>query len=107
MPQGLAALIAPERLLIAGTTQKTDTLAAAEQAPEGWQPAFRADPDHPSPESARGGRPQLAAQAGGTTDLCMTPQDTGSNAAQTLWHCAHVFSDRGSTLMLRELEESK
>ena len=54
-----------------------------------------------------GGRPQLAAQAGGTTDLRMTPQDTGSNAAQTLWHCAHVFSDRGSTLMLRELEESK
>lgn len=106
-PQGLAALIAPERLLIAETAQETDTLAVAEEAlKDGSLPFVLIQTTRPL-NLREGRRLQLAAQAGGTTGLCLTPQDMGSNAAQTRWHCAPVFSAEDSTLMLWELKKNK
>ena len=109
-PDGLAALLPAERVLIARTSHETDTLAVAEEAlKDGSVPFVLIETTKPL-NLREGRRLQLAAMAGKATGLCLTPEGMGSNAAETRWHCAPVFApdaQADSTLMRWEIKKNK
>ena len=81
-PLGLAPFIDPSRLLVARSANQTDSLAAAEEAlRDGAIPFVVAQITRPL-NLREGRRLQLAAGAGGTTGLCIIPENMGSNAAE-------------------------
>lgn len=87
----------PAQLLMARTSGQTDTLAVAEEAlRDGCVGLVVIQITAPLSLTA-GRRLQLAAQAGNTTGLCLIPEGMGSNAAETRWQCAPVFSPDDST----------
>ncbi|WP_090737789.1 ImuA family protein [Paracoccus homiensis] len=97
----------PARLLMAMTRDQTETLAVTEEAlRDGSLRCVVAEITAPLGLTI-GRRLQLAAQAGGTTGLCLTPEGMGSNAAETRWHCAPVFDPDDSTLQRWKLIKNK
>lgn len=97
----------PSLLLLAQTSDQTETLAVAEDAlRDGAAPMVVIEITAPLSLTA-GRRLQLAAQAGGTTGLCLIPEGMGSNAAETRWHCAPVFDPDDSTLQCWRLIKNK
>lgn len=105
-PTGFESLD-PARLILAQTGDQTDTLATAEDAlRDGAIPLVVAQLTGPISLTA-GRRLQLAAKAGATTGLCLTPQGMGSNAAETRWHCAPVFASPDSTVQSWDLIKNK
>ncbi len=108
-PLGLAPFIDPSRLLVARSANQTDSLAAAEEAlRDGAIPFVVAQITRPL-NLREGRRLQLAAGAGGTTGLCIIPENMGSNAAETRWRAVPILDDgRGdSTLMQWEIIKNK
>lgn len=109
-PDGMAPVLAPERVLLARTGSESDTLAVAEEAlKDGSFPLVVIRTTKPL-TLREGRRLQLAARAGGTTGLCLIPEGMGSNAAETRWHCAPVYDETGeadSTLMAWKLTKNK
>lgn len=106
LPAGFEGLD-PSRLILAQTKSQTDTLAIMEEAlRDGAAPFVVAQITAPISLTA-GRRLQLAAKAGGATGLCLIPDGMGSNVAETRWHCAPVFDQRGSTLQLWQLKRNK
>lgn len=99
--------VAPDRVLLAQTKDQTDTLAVTEEAlRDGAAPLVVAQITRPIGLTA-GRRLQLAAKAGGTTGLCLIPEDMGSNAAETRWHCTPVFGQHDSTVQHWALIKNK
>ena len=97
----------PSRLLMAQAKDQTDTLAVAEEAlRDGGLSLVVLDITAPLGLTA-GRRLQLAAQAGGSTGICVIPEGMGSNAAETRWHCAPVFDPDDSTLQCWTLMRNK
>ncbi|MFN4155894.1 MAG: ImuA family protein [Paracoccaceae bacterium] len=108
-PLGLVPFLDPARLLIACTTDQTNSLAVAEEALKDGAIAFVVIELSRPLNLREGRRLQLAAKAGGTTGLCIIPEGMGSNAAETRWHATPVFdSEReDSTLMRWEITKNK
>lgn len=109
-PLGLAGLVDPGRLLLARTPGQTDSLAVAEEALKDGAMALVVIEITKALNLREGRRLQLAAKAGGSTGLCLTPEGMGSNATETRWRCQPLFDPRGgadSTLMLWELTKNK
>lgn len=109
MPDGLAGILPPARLILAQTTQETDSLATAEEAlKDGIIPFVVIQTTTPL-NLREGRRLQLAARAGGTTGLCLIAKGRGSNAAETRWHCTPVYdaTTLDSTLMRWEIIKNK
>jgi len=97
----------PARVILAQTMDQNDTLAVAEEAlRDGAVPFVILETTAPIGLTA-GRRLQLAAQAGGTTGLCLIPEGMGSNAAETRWHCAPVFDAQDSTRQRWSLIKNK
>lgn len=109
-PDGLAALLPPERLLIAEAPREADILGVAEEAlRDGAAPLVVIEIAR-ALSLREGRRLQLAAKAGGATGLCLVPEGAGSNAAETRWRCAPVFDPEAgpdSTLMRWERIKNK
>ncbi len=104
LPQALAPILPPERLLLARTPDETATLAVAEEAlKDGALASVVVEITRPL-SLREGRRLQLAASAGGTTGLCLIPWGMGSVAAETRWHCAPAF---GSGVMRWEMFKNK
>lgn len=109
LPAGLAAVMPPERLILADSPSETDSLAIAEEAlRDGIIPQVVIEITRPL-DLREGRRLQLAARAGATTGICLVPQGMGSNAAETRWHVAPVFDAdiSDSTLMRWEITKNK
>jgi len=108
-PVGLAALLDPAHLLLARTADQTDSLAVTEEALRDGAVAFVVTEITRPLNLREGRRLQLAAQAGNSTGLCLTPEGMGSNAAETRWHAAPVLDPEGedSTLMRWEITKNK
>ncbi len=105
-PNGFDSLD-PAQLIVAKTNTQIDTLAIAEEAlRDGAIPFVVLEISAPISLTA-GRRLQLAAKAGGTTGLCLIPTGMGSNATETRWHCAPVFSTEDSTLQFWNLKKNK
>lgn len=108
-PPGLIPILDPARLLIARTPDQTDSLAVAEEAlKDGAVPFVVIGLSRPL-DLREGRRLQLAAQAGGTTGLCIIPEGMGSNAAETRWRATPLFdpTTEDSTLMRWEITKNK
>lgn len=106
-PVGLSTFFDPSLLLLAQTKDQTETLAVAEDAlRDGAVPLVVMEISRPL-SLREGRRLQLAAKAGQTTGLCLTPEGMGSNAAETRWRCAPVFAVNDSTLMHWEIIKNK
>lgn len=108
-PVGLAAFFDPARLLTARTRDQSDSLAVAEEAlRDGTVSLVVIEITRPL-DLREGRRLQLAAKAGGSTGLCLIPEDMGSNAAETRWRATPVFDPAGadSTLMRWEITKNK
>ncbi|TWI31195.1 ImuA family protein [Paracoccus sulfuroxidans] len=105
-PRGFEGLD-PARLIMARTKGQVDTLAVAEEAlRDGALGLVVLEITSPLSLTA-GRRLQLAARAGGSTGLCLIPEDMGSPAAETRWHCAPVFDMGDSTLQRWQLIKNK
>lgn len=105
-PLGLDGLD-PSHLLIVRTANQSATLGVAEEALRGGVVGLVVLEITAPLGLTAGRRLQLAAQAGGTTGLCLIPEGMGSNAAETRWYCAPVFDGRDSTLQLWQLNKNK
>lgn len=109
-PDGLAALLPPERLLIAEAPREPDLLAVAEEALRDGATPFVVVEIERALSLREGRRLQLAARAGGATGLCLIPEGAGSNAAETRWRCTPVFDPApgaDSTLMRWEIIKNR
>lgn len=106
-PLGLSAFLDPARLLLAQVRNQTDGLASMEEAlRDGALPLVVTELTEPLDLTA-GRRLQLAAQAGGSTGLCLIPEGMGSNAAETRWRCTPVYAPDDSTLQRWALIKNK
>jgi protein ImuA len=108
-PVGMSLFFDPERLLVARAKDQTDLLAVAEESlRDGAPPLVVIEISRPL-DLREGRRLQLAAKAGRSTGLCLIPEGMGSNAAETRWHCAPLYDERGgdSTLMRWKLIKNK
>ncbi|SHL97341.1 ImuA family protein [Roseibium suaedae] len=108
-PAGLAPFFDPGRVLLASSQNQTDSLAVAEEALKAGAVACVVI-EITQPLGLREGRRlQLAAKAGHTTGLCITPEGMGSNASESRWHAAPVFDAAGgdSTFMRWEIKKNK
>ncbi len=106
-PHGLQMHCDPHQVLIGKCNSPTDVLAATEEAlRSGVVSMVIAELTKPLSLTA-GRRLQLAAEAGGSTGLMIVGDDMGSNATQTRWHVAPVFSPDDSTRMRWSLNKNK
>lgn len=108
-PLGLAPFVDPAQLLVAQTKDQGEALAVAEEAlRDGALALVVVEVTRPL-DLREGRRLQLAAKAGKSTGLCLTPEGMGSNAAETRWHAAQVFdlAAGDSTLMRWEIIKNK
>lgn len=97
----------PGKLLLASARDQTGVLAVAEEALRSAAVSLVVmELDKPLGLTA-GRRLQLAAEAGKTTGLCIIPEGSGSNAAETRWHCTPVFDPDDSTLQRWQLTKNK
>lgn len=108
-PAGLAPFFDPDRLLLALTDNQIDSLAVAEEALRAGVIACVVIEISQPLGLREGRRLQLAAKAGGTAGLCITPEGMGSNAAESRWHATPVFDPASgdSTLMRWEIKKNK
>lgn len=114
-PLGLVDFFDPARLVLANAPSAVDVLAVAEEAlRDGAVSLVLLEVTRPL-DLREGRRLQLAAQAGGTTGLCLIPEGMGSNAAESRWQVAPLLDqgpgrlDRAgdSTLMRWQLIKNK
>ncbi|MBM1817504.1 hypothetical protein JQW92_20175 [Sulfitobacter pseudonitzschiae] len=108
-PQGLLPLFDPSQLLLARPKDQMDALAVAEEAlKDGALPYVVLEITRPL-DLREGRRVQLAAKAGGTTGVCIIPENMGSNASETRWRATPVFEPerQDSTLMRWETIKNK
>lgn len=110
-PLGFAPYLDPRNLLLALAPSHLDVLACAEEALRSGSVALVVMELNQPIGLTAGRRLQLAAQKGNATGLCLLPNDMGSNAAQTRWHCAPVFNASSiatdSTLQRWEIIKNK
>lgn len=97
----------PSRMIVAQACRQTEALAVAEEALRDGAVAMVVLEITAPLGLTAGRRLQLAAQAGGTTGLCLIPEGMGSNATETRWHCAPVFDPDDSTLQRWQLIKNK
>ncbi|MFS4437409.1 hypothetical protein ACMA5I_04255 [Paracoccaceae bacterium GXU_MW_L88] len=85
-PHSLDMFFDVSTLVVAQTESQIETLAVAEEAlRDGVCPIVVMELTAPL-TLTEGRRLQLAAQAGGTTGLCLIPEDMPNNTAETRWH---------------------
>lgn len=94
-PQGIAAFLSPDQILLARPADQTDSLAVAEEALK--DKALKSVVlESQAPLNLREGRRlQLAAQSGGGMGLCLIRDGMGSNAAETRWICSPLYDPQG------------
>lgn len=97
----------PSRMIVAQACRQVVALAVAEDALRDGTVAMVVLEITAPLSLTAGRRLQLAAQAGGTTGLCLIPEGMGSNATETRWHCAPVFDPVDSTLQQWQLIKNK
>jgi len=90
-PRGLNDFFDPTRLLLVRVRDQNEALAVAEEALRDGSVALVVMELSRPLDLTKGRRLQLAAQAGGSTGLCLIPEGMGSNAAETRWHCTPVL----------------
>lgn len=106
-PSGLAPFCDPQKILVGRCSSVVDLMACAEEAlRSGAVPLVVAEISKPLSLIA-GRRLQLAAKAGNATGIFIIPDGMGSNAAESRWHCAPVFSAEDSTLQRWALIKNK
>lgn len=106
-PVALAEFCDPKKLLIARASKQIDVLAVAEESlRSGAVSTVVAELTQPINLTA-GRRLQLAAEAGKSTGVFIISDGAGSNATQTRWHCAPIFDETDSTLMMWKLIKNK
>lgn len=90
-PEGIAAFLRPDQLLLARPAHQKDSLAVAEEALK--DKALKSVIlESQAPLNLREGRRlQLAAQTGGGLGLCLIRDGMGSNAAETRWVCTPYY----------------
>ncbi|MFT6606856.1 MAG: protein ImuA [Halocynthiibacter sp.] len=106
-PVGFHPYFDPANLLIAKGKDQAEILATAEEALRSGAVALTVVELSKPIGLTAGRRLQLAAEAGGSTGLCLVADGMGSNAAQTRWHCAPVFDPADSTLQCWKLIKNK
>lgn len=108
-PAGLSRFFDPATLLCATADDPADLLAVAEEALRDGALALVVIEVSQPLDLRQGRRLQLAAQAGGSTGLCVTPEGGGSLAAETRWHVTPLHDDQSSnsTLMRWTLTKNK
>lgn len=112
-PQGIAAFLPPDQILLARPADQKDSLAVAEEALK--DKALKSVVlESQAPLNLREGRRlQLAAQTGGGLGLCLIRDGMGSNAAETRWICSPLYDSapdgicQDSTLMRWECIKNK
>ncbi|VAW19010.1 hypothetical protein MNBD_ALPHA11-2221 [hydrothermal vent metagenome] len=99
-PGGLIQFCDPSRLMFAHGKSHMDVLWIAEEALRSKTVPLVIAQLSADIGLTEGRRLQLAAEAGRTTGLFLLPQDMGSNAAETRWHCMPIYdcSNSDSTL---------
>ena len=106
-PNGFAEFIDPSKLTFCTTKDQMQTLAVAEEALRAGAVSLVVMALNKPIGLTEGRRLQLAARAGKSTGLAIIPEGMGSNAAETRWHCAPVFSPQDSTLQRWEIIKNK
>lgn len=109
-PIGVNRFVDPDRLLLATAADQGDALAVAEEALRDGAIALVVIEIRLPLDLKQGRRLQLAAKTGGSTGLCLTPEDGGSLASETRWRASPLHDtqgDTGSTLMRWELLKNK
>ncbi len=106
-PVALSEFCDPKKLLLARARNPVDVLAVAEESlRSGAVSTVVAELSQPITLTA-GRRLQLAAEAGKSTGVFIISDGAGSNATQTRWHCAPIFDETDSTLMMWNLIKNK
>lgn len=106
-PLGLQMHCDPHQVLIGKCNSPTDVLAGTEDALRSGVVSL-VIAELTTPLSLTSGRRlQLAAEAGGSTGLMIVSDGMGSNATQTRWHVAPVYSSGDSTQMQWSLNKNK
>lgn len=106
-PNGFAEFFPPSHLTIGTTKDHKQTLAVAEEALRSGAVSLVVLNINKPLGLTEGRRLQLAARDGKSTGLVIIPEDMGSNAAETRWHCAPVFDLKDSTLQKWKLIKNK
>ncbi|MEM6596179.1 MAG: hypothetical protein AAF672_15435 [Pseudomonadota bacterium] len=107
-PVGISPYLDPAKLLIAKGKDQLEVLAVAEEALRSGAVTLVVMELSKPLDLTAGRRLQLAAEAGKSTGLCLIQDGMGSNAAETRWHCAPVFSESGdSTHQIWDLKKNK
>lgn len=106
-PVGYSQYADPAQLLLAHTKDQTDTLAVTEEALRSGAVALVVSELTQPITLLAGRRMQLAAEQGQTMGLSLIPQGSGSNAADTRWHCAPIFHPSDSTHAHWEIIKNK
>jgi len=97
-PQGLAALFDPERLISVAAPKPKQALWCMEEALRETPALVVASLPSPT-DLLQSRRLQLAAEAGGSTGICLVPEAQVNNAAETRWRssplpCARAASEK-------------
>lgn len=106
-PQGAAAFVNPDDLLVARAKDQTELLAVAEEALRSGAVDLVVLEVSKAVDLTAGRRLQLAAETGKATALAIIPEGMGSNAAESRWHCTPVFDPEDSTLQRWQLIKNK
>lgn len=106
-PAGAAGILNPDRLLMAEAKDQVEVLAVAEEAARSGAVSLVVIEIGKPLSLTTGRRLQLAARDGKSTVLAIIPEGMGSNAAETRWRCAPVFSPSDSTLQHWQLIKNK
>jgi len=106
-PAGFDRFFDSRNLLVAIAKNQAEVFAVAEDALRSGA-LMLVVLELSKPQSlTEGRRLQLAARDGKATALSIIPQDMGSNAAETRWHCAPMFDPTDSTLQRWKLIKNK
>ena len=107
MPPAAARILSPERLMAFRAGSQAELLWATEEALRAGVAGLVVAVVEKSLSLTAGRRLQLAAEAGRTTGVLIIPEDGGSNAAETRWHCAPVWDTQDSTRQCWSLIKNK
>ena len=105
-PQGLANFFNPSRLIAVNARNYKEALWCMEEALREVSATVIATIPKPM-ELMASRRLQLAAEAGDSTGLCLTPDMSVNNAAETRWRCTPLTTTQDSTLHKWELIKNK
>ena len=105
-PAALSQFFDPARLVVMHPPKPKEALWCMEEALRSGPAFVVADLATPA-DLTQSRRLQLAAQAGGSTGLCLVPDGAINNAAETRWRCTPLPCEQGALLHRWELIKNK